>query len=151
MQASNKNSSNTFHMSLVEPVVIFVISVLGVALAMVLFWSGIGDFIKTILLFLLSVSGLVAASSMIRKLEFANSELVISHLVSKRVIAREDIDAYFLDEQGFNRRTRSFVTIHLADGRRIRFKSVREGNEALMRALESFTGFKPAVEMPEKS
>jgi hypothetical protein len=149
MQAPDKKSPQTFHMSLVEPLVILVISLLGIALAMGLFWSGIGDLIKTILLFLISVAGLVAGFSMIRKLEMAGSELVISYLVSKRVIAREDIDSYFLDEQGVNRRTRSFVTVHLADGRRVRFKAVKEGNAALLQALESFTGLKPAVDLPE--
>ena len=87
---------------------------------------------------------------MTRKLEIAGSELIISYLVSKRVIAREDIDSYFLDEQGINRRTRAFVTIHLANGRRIKFKGIKEGNNSLLQALEGFTGFKPAVDSPEE-
>ena len=111
-----------------------------------LFWSGIGDLIKTIVLFVISVAGLVFAFRMAIKLEIANSELIISHLVSKRVIAREDIDAYFLDEQGVNRWTRKFVTIHLVNGQRIKFKAIREGNDALLQALENFTGLKPAVD-----
>ena len=61
------------------------------------------------------------------------------------MIAREDIDSYFLDEQGFNRRTQKLVTIHLANGRRIKFKGIKEGNHFLLQALEGFTGFKPAV------
>jgi hypothetical protein len=88
---------------------------------------------------------------MARKLEIAGSELIVSHLVSKRVIAREDIDAYFLDEQGINRRTRALVTIHLVNGQRVRFKGIKEGNDALLRALEGFTGLKQAVDSPEKS
>jgi hypothetical protein len=88
---------------------------------------------------------------MTRKLELAGSALIISHLVSKRVIARKDIDAYFLDEQGVNRRTRAFVTIHLVNGQRVRFQGVKEGNDSLLQALEDFTGLKQAVDSPEKS
>jgi cbb3-type cytochrome oxidase subunit 3 len=146
MQTSTKLPSRTFHMSLVEPTGMLVISLLGIAFAMGLFWSGIGDLIKTIVLFLISLAGLVFAFRMTRKLEIADSELIISHLVTKRIIAREDIDAYFLDEQGWNRRTRAFVTIHLVDGQRVRFKGIKEGNESLLQALESFTGLKQAVE-----
>ncbi|MGE5375273.1 MAG: hypothetical protein ACM3XO_09465 [Bacteroidota bacterium] len=146
MQQPNKNFPQTFHMSLVEPLVVFVISLLGIALAMGLFWSGIGDLIKTFILFLISVAGLFVAFRMTRKLEIARTELIISHLVSKQVIAREDIDAYFLDEQGINRRTRAFVTVHLVNGHRIKFKGIQEGNDALLQALESFTGLKPAME-----
>ncbi len=146
MQPSTKNFPQTFHMSLVEPMILLVISLLGITLAVGLFWSGIGDLIKTIVLFMISLAGLVFAFRMTRKLEIANSELVISHLISKRVIAREDIDAYFLDEQGWNRRTRAFVTIHLVNGQRIRFKGILEGNDALLQALESFTGLERATE-----
>ena len=148
MQISTKNFPQTFHMSLVEPLVVLVISLFGITLAMSLFWSGIGDLFKTIILFLISVAGLVLAFRMTIKLEITNSELIISHLVSKRVIAREDIDAYFLDEQGINRRTRAFVTIHLVNGQRIQFKGIREGNDSLLQALEGFTGLKPAVDSP---
>jgi hypothetical protein len=144
MQSSTKNFSQTFHMSLVEPLVMLVISMLGLAFAMGLFWSGIGDLIKTIVLFVISLAGLVFAFRMTRKLEISSSELIISHLVSKRVIAREDIDAYFLDEQGVNRRTRAFVTIHLINGQRVKFKGIREGNDMLLHALEECTGLKPA-------
>jgi hypothetical protein len=147
MQPSTKNYSQTFHMSPAEPLVVLVVSLLGIAVAMYLFWSGIGDLIKTVVLFVLSVAGLFVAFRMTRKLELAGSELVISHLVSKRVIAREDVDAYFLDEQGWNRRTQAFVTIHLVNGQRIRFKGVLEGNDALLQALERFTGLKPAREL----
>jgi hypothetical protein len=147
MQSSSKNSSQTFHMSLVEPLGVLIISLLGLAFAMGLFWSGIGDLIKTIVLFMISLAGLVLAFRMTRKLEIASSELIISHLVSKRVIAREDIDAYFLDEQGVNRRTRTFVTIHLVNGQRVKFKGIQEGNDKLMKALEGFTGFKPAKDL----
>jgi len=121
-----------------------VISMLGLAFAMGLFWSGIGDLIKTIVLFMISLAGLVFAFRMTRKLEISSSELIISHLVSKRVIAREDIDAYFLDEQGWNRRTRAFVTIHLLNGQRVKFKGIKEGNDMLLQALEECTGLKPA-------
>jgi hypothetical protein len=148
--SSTKNLSQSFHMSLVEPLILLVISLLGIALAIGLFWSGIGDLIKTIVLFLISLAGLVFAFRMTRKLEMAGSELIISHLVSKRVIAREDIDAYYLDEQGWNRRTRAFVTIHLVNGQSINFKGVLEGNDSLLRALERFTGLKPSVDLPEK-
>jgi len=146
MQSSTKNVSKTFHMNRGEPFVVLEISLLGIAFAMGLFWSGIGDLIKTIVLFVISVAGLLLAFRMTIKLDIADSELIISHLASKRVIAREDIDAYFLDEQGINRRTRSFVTIHLVNGQRVHFKGVREGNEALLLALEGFTGLKPAIE-----
>lgn len=149
MQTSTKNSPQTFHMSLVEPLVVLVISLLGIAFAMYLFWAGIGDLIKTILLFMISLAGLLVAFRMTRKLEIAGSELIISHLVSRRVIAREDIDAYFLDEQGWNRRTRDFVTIHLVNGQRVRFKGVKEGNDSLLRALEGFTGLPQAVDSPK--
>jgi hypothetical protein len=149
MQPSNRISSQTFHMSVVEPIVVLVISLLGITFAMYIFWSGIGDLIKTIVLFTVSVAGLLVAFRMTRKLELTGSELVISHLVSKRVIAREDIDAYFLDEQGVNRRTRSFVTIHLVNGQRVRFKGIKEGNDSLLQALEVFTGLKQAVDAPE--
>ncbi len=149
MQTSSKNFPQTFHMSLVEPTVVLVISLLGITLAMGLFWSGIGDLIKTIILFMLSVAGLLVAFRMTRKLELAGSELIISHLVSRRVIAREDIDAYFLDEQGWNRRTRDFVTIHLVNGQRVRFKGIKEGNDSLLRALEAFTGLPQAVDTPK--
>ena len=151
MQLSTKNSLQTFHMSLVEPIFVLVISLLGVTFAMYLFWSGIGDFIKTIVLFVISIAGLLLAFRMTRGLEIANSELIISRLVTKYVIAKEDIDAYFLDEQGVNRRTRVFVTIHLVDGRRIKFKGIQEGNDSLMQALERFTGLKPAVDSPEQT
>jgi hypothetical protein len=144
MQSSTKNFSQTFHMSLAEPLVMLVISMLGLAFAMGLFWSGIGDLIKTIVLFMISLAGLVFAFRMTRKLEISSSELIISHLVSKRVIAREDIDAYFLDEQGWNRRTRAFVTIHLLNGQRVKFKGIKEGNDMLLQALEECTGLKPA-------
>ena len=150
MQPSTKNFPQTFHMSLVEPLVVLVVSLLGITMAMGLFWSGIGDLIKTIILFVISVAGLVVAFRMTRKLEVARTELTICYLVSKRVIAREDIDAYFLDEQGFNRRTQKLVTIHLVNGRRIKFKGVKEGNLVLLQALEGFTGFKPAADMPEE-
>ncbi|MGE5463027.1 MAG: hypothetical protein ACM3PS_06720 [Syntrophothermus sp.] len=149
MQAFDNQSPQTFHMSLVEPLVILEISLLGIALAMGLFWSGIGDLIKTIILFMISLAGLLVAFRMARKLEIGSTELVISYLVSKRVIAREDIDAYFLDEQGWNRRTRAFVTIHLVNGQRVRFKGIQEGNDALLQALKAFTGFKQAVDSPE--
>ena len=151
MQPSTRNFSQTFHMSLVEPLVLLVISLLGVAFAMGLFWSGIGDLIKTIILFLISLAGLVVAFRMTKKLEIADSELLISNLVSKRAIAREDIDAYYLDEQGWNRRTRAFVTIHLVNGQRIKFKGIKEGNDSLLQALEGFTGVKPAVDSAEES
>ncbi len=150
MQSSTKKLSETFHMSLVEPLVVLFVSLGGVNLAMYLFWSGIGDLIKTIVLFVMGVAGLFLAFRITRKLEIAGSELIISRLVSKYVIAKEDVDAYFLDEQGVNRRTRAFVTIHLVDGRRIKFKGIREGNDALMQALERFTGIQPAVELPEQ-
>jgi hypothetical protein len=149
MQSSNKNSTQTFHMRLVEPTVVLVISLLGLALAMGLFWSGIGDLIKTAVLFLISVSGLFVAFRMTRKLEIAGSELIISHLVSTQVIAREDIDAYFLDQQGWNRRTRDFVTIHLVNGQRVHFKGIQEGNDSLLRALEAFTGLPQAMDSPK--
>jgi hypothetical protein len=149
MQTSTKNFSQTFHMSLVEPTFMLVISILGTALAMGLFWSGVGDLIKTIILFVISVAGLFVAFRMARKLEIGGSELIISHLVSRRVIAREDIDAYFLDQQGWNRRTRDFVTIHLVNGQRVRFKGVKEGNDSLLRALEGFTGLPQAVDSPK--
>jgi hypothetical protein len=149
MQTSTKNVSQTFHMSLVEPTVVLLISLLGLALAMGLFWAGIGDLIKTIILFVISVAGLFVAFRMTRKLEIAGSELIISHLVSRRVIAREDIDAYFLDQQGWNRRTRDFVTIHLVNGQRVRFKGVQEGNDSLLRALEVFTGLPQALDSTE--
>jgi cbb3-type cytochrome oxidase subunit 3 len=136
-------------MSLVEPIFVLVVSLLGITLAMSLFWAGIGDLIKTVILFMISLAGLVVAFRMSRKLEIADSELTISHLVSKRVIAREDIDAYFLDEQGVNRRTRAFVTIHLVNGQRVRFKGIKEGNDSLLQALEAFTGLKQAVDSPE--
>ena len=135
-------------MSLVEPVAVLVISLLGVSFAMGLFWSGIGDLIKTMVLFVISVAGLFVAFRMTRKLEIAGPELIISHLVTKRIIAREDIDAYFLEEQGVNRRTRAFVTIHLVNGQRVRFKGIKEGNDLLLQALEVFTGFKQAVDSP---
>ena len=138
-------------MSLVEPLAVLVISLLGLALAVGLFWSGIGDLIKTIVLFVISLAGLVFAFRMTRKLEIERSELVISHLVSKRVIAREDIDAYFLDEQGWNRSTRAFVTLHLVDGQRIKFKGVKEGNDLLLQALKNFTGLEAATDSPGKS
>lgn len=150
MQAPNKNSTQIFHMSLVEPLLVLAISLFGIILAVVLFWSGIGDFIKTIMLFLISVSGLLVALTMTRKVEITGSELVISYLVTRHIIAREDIDAFFLDEQGINRRTRKFVTIHLVNGRRVKFKGVKEGNQYLLQALERFTEFKPAVDSPEK-
>ena len=149
MQAITKNSPKTFHMNIVEPLVILAISVGGMALAVGLFWSGVGDFIKTILLLVISIYGTFVALTMTRKLDISGSELTVSYLVSTRVIAREDIDAYFLDRQGINRRTRALVTIHLVNGHRIRFKGIREGNESLLRALESFTGLKPAVETEE--
>ena len=149
MQSSTKNFSHTFHMSLVEPLVLLVVSLLGVTLAIGLFWSGIGDLIKTIVLFVISLAGLVLAFRMTRKLEFAKSELIIGHLVSKSVIAREDIDAYFLDEQGWNRRTRAFVTIHLVNGQRVRFKGIKEGNDSLLRALEAFTGLPQVEDFPK--
>jgi hypothetical protein len=148
MQSSTKNVSQIFHMSLVEPLFVLVISLFGVTLAMGLFWSGIGDLIKTIILFLISVAGLVVAFRMTRKLEISGPELILSTLVSKRVIAREDIDAYFLDMQGINRRTRAFVTIHLVNGQRVRFKGIKEGNDSLLQALEGFTGLKQAVDSP---
>jgi hypothetical protein len=138
-------------MSLVEPLIVLFLSLSGIALAAGLFMAGIGDFIKTIILLLISVYGLVVALSMARKLEIDATALTISYLVSKRVVAREDIDAYFLDEQGFNRRTRKFVTVHLVNGHRIKFKGIREGNESLLKALENFTGFEPAVELPQDS
>ncbi len=138
-------------MSLVEPLIILIISVSGMALAVGLFWSGVGDFVKTIVLLVISMFGAYVALTTTRKLEIAGSELTVSYLVSKRVIAREDIDAYFLDRQGFNRRTRAFVTIHLVNGHRIRFKGIREGNEVLLQALESFTGLKPAAEAEDSS
>jgi hypothetical protein len=146
MQPSTRSFAQTFHMSLVEPLVLLAISLLGITLAMGLFWSGIGDLIKTIILFMISLAGLLVAFRMTRKLELADSELIISHLVSKRVIAREDIDAYFLDEQGWNRRTRAFVTIHLVNGQMIKFKGVQEGNDSLLHALERFTGLKQAMD-----
>jgi hypothetical protein len=149
MQPSAKNHPQIFHMSLVEPLVVLFISLFGITLAIGLFWSGIGDLIKTIVLFLISVAGLLVAFRVAIKLEIADSELIISHLVSKRVIAREDIDAYFLDEQGVNRRTRTFVTIHLINGQRVRFKGIKEGNDSLLQALEVFTGLKPAVDSPK--
>ena len=148
MQAPTKNSYQTFHMSLVEPLIIFVISVLGIVTAIGIFWLGIGDFIKTILLLAISMYGAYVGLTMTRKLEVAGPELIISYLVSKRVIPREDIDAYFLDEQGINRRTRALVTIHLMDGQRVRFKGIKEGNDSLLQALEGFTGLKPAVDPP---
>lgn len=151
MQTSTNDFPQTFHMSLVEPLAVLVISLLGITFAFGLFWSGIGDLIKTIVLFVLSVAGLVVSFRMTRKLEIAGSELIVSYLVSKRVIAREDIDAYFLDEQGVNRRTRAFVTIHLVNGQRVRFKGVKEGNDSLLQALEGFTGLKQAVDSTEKS
>jgi hypothetical protein len=148
MQPSTRNSPQTFHMSLVEPIAVLVVSLLGITLAMGLFWSGIGDLIKTIILFMISLAGLLVAFRMARKLEIAGTELIISYLVSKRVIAKEDIDAYFVDEQGWNRRTRAFVTIHLVNGQRVRFKGIKEGNDALLHALEVFTGLKQAVDSP---
>jgi hypothetical protein len=151
MQVSTKNVSRIFHMSLVEPLIVLVISLFGVTFAMSLFWSGIGDLIKTFVLFVISIAGLVFAFGRTRKLEIGSSELIISHLISKRVIAREDIDAYFLDAQGINRRTSTFVTIHLVNGQRVRFKGIIEGNDALLQALESFTGLKPAEDAPGKS
>ena len=150
MQAPTKHSSQTFHMSLVEPLIIFMLSLFGVGLSVGLFMAGVGDFIKTIVLLIISTFGLFVAFTMTRKLEFRESELIVSYLVSKRVIAREDIDAYFQDEQGINRRTRKFVTIHLVNGQRIKFKAIREGNDTLLQALESFTGFKQAVDFLEK-
>jgi hypothetical protein len=149
MEPQIKNSPQTFHMSLAEPLVVLAISLLGIAFAMYLFWSGIGDLIKTIVLFMISLAGLLVAFRMTRKLEIARTELVISHLVSKRVIAKEDIDAFFLDEQGWNRRTRALVTIHLVNGQRVHFKGLKEGNDALLQALEVFTGLKQAVDSPE--
>lgn len=148
MQTSTRNFPQIFHMSLLEPLIILVISVLGMALAADLFWTGAGDVIQTILLLAISMYGAYVGLTMARKLEIAGSELVIRYLVSKRVIAREDIDAYFLDEQGINRRTRTFVTIHLVNGQRIRFKGIKEGNDSLLQALEGFTGLKPAVDSP---
>ena len=149
MQPQTKNFPQTFHMSLLEPVIVLVISVFGIILAVGLFWTGVGDLIKTILLLLISVYGAFFGLAMTRKLEIARSELCISYLVSKRLIAREDIDAYFLDAQGINRRTSSFVTIHLVNGQRVRFKGIKEGNDALLQALEAFTGLKQAMDTPE--
>lgn len=149
MQKSTKSSPQTFHMNLVEPLAVLILSLLGIALAIGLFWSGIGDLIKTVILFMISLAGLLVAFRMVRKLEIAQTELIVSYLVSKRVIAREDVDAYFLDEQGWNRRTRSFVTIHLINGQRVRFKGIKEGNDALLQALEVFTGLKQAVDSLE--
>jgi hypothetical protein len=149
METQTKHFPQTFHMSLVEPLAVLIISLLGIAFAIGLFWSGIGDLIKTIILFMISLAGLLLAFRITRKLEIARTELVISYLVSKRIIAREDIDAYFLDQQGWNRRTRSFVTIHLVNGQRVRFKGVKEGNDALLQALEVFTCLKQAVDSPE--
>lgn len=151
MQTSTSNSSQTFHMSLVEPLIVLAFSLFGISLAAGLFLAGIGDFIRTILLLILSLYGVFVALTMTRKLEVAGSELTIHYLLSKRVIAREDIDAYFLGEQGINRRKRTFVTIHLANGSRIHFKAIQEGNEALLKALEGFTGFKPAADPPENT
>jgi hypothetical protein len=150
MQAPTQSSPTTFHMRLVEPLSVVVISVFGIALAVGLFWIGVGDLIKTILLLVISMYGAFVGLTMTRKLEIAGSELIISPLVSKRVIAREDINAYFMDEQGINRRTRAFVTIHLANGRRFKFKGIKEGNHSLLQALESFTGLKPAEDSPEE-
>jgi hypothetical protein len=150
MQTLTKTSPQIFHMSLVEPLIVLIISLFGISFAVDLFWTGVGDFIKTILLFAISIYGLFVALTMTRKLEITGSELIISYLVSKRVIAREYIDSYFLDEQGINRRTRAFVTIHMADGRRIKFKAIKEGNDSLLQALESFTGLKPAVDSPKE-
>lgn len=135
-------------MSLVEPLTILLISLFGIGLAAGLFMEGVGDFFKTILLLAFSLYGIVAALTMTRKLEIAGSELIIHSLISKRVIARQDVDAYSLDEQGLNRRTRKFVTIYLVTGQRIKFKSIKEGNRSLLQALEAFTGLKPAVDSP---
>ena len=149
MQPQTKNFPQTFHMSLAEPMIVLVISVFGIILAVGLFWTGVGDLIKTILLLLISMYGAFLGLTMTRKVEIAGSELLISYLVSKRLIAREDIDAYFLDAQGINRRTSSLVTIHLVNGQRVRFKGIREGNDSLLRALEAFTGLKQAMDSPE--
>ena len=138
-------------MSLVEPLIILVLSLFGVGLSVGLFIAGVGDFIKTIVLLIISTCGLLVALTMTRKLEIRESELIISYLVSKRVIAREDIDLYFQDEQGVNRRTRKFVTIHLVNGQRIKFKAIKEGNDSLLQALESFTGLKQAADFLEES
>lgn len=138
-------------MSLVEPIIILLLSLSGIAyVAVGLFVTGVGDIIKAFLLLAISTYGVFVALTMTRKLEIAGSELIISTLVSKRVIAREDVDAYFLDEQGFSRRTLKLVTIHLVNGRRISFKRIREGNESLLLALEGFTGFKPAEDLPRE-
>lgn len=151
MQASTKPSPQTFHMSLVEPIILLVLSLLGISLSVGLYVTGVGDVIKMILLLAFSLYGVFAALTMARKLEIAGSELIISYLLSKSAIAREDIDAYFLDEQGVNRRTRSFVTIHLVNGRRIKFKAIKEGNASLLEALEDFTGFKPAEDLARET
>lgn len=147
MQVSIKNLPNTFHMSLVEPIVVLVLSLSGISLSVSLYVTGAGDVIKMILLLVISLYGVFVALTMTRKLEIARSELIISYLLSKSAIAREEIDSYFLDEQGVNQRTRKFVTIHLANGRRIKFKAIQEGNDALLKALEDFTGFKPANDL----
>ena len=81
MQSSTKNFPQIFHMSLVEPLVVLVVSLLGITLAMDLFWSGIGDLIKTIILLCASdVAGLVVAFRMTRKLEIAG--IRIDHSVT---------------------------------------------------------------------
>jgi len=151
MLAPTKHSQQIFHMSLVEPLIIIVLSLCGVGLSAGFFIAGVGDFIKTIVLLLISTCGLLVALTMTRKLEIRKSELIISYLVSKRVIAREDIDAYFQDEQGVNRRTRKFVTIHLVNGQRIKFKAIKEGNDSLLQALEIFTGLEQAADFLEES
>lgn len=141
-------------MSLVEPLIVLIVSLCGVSFAVGFFWTGVGDLIKTIVLLIISMYGLYVALTMTRKLEIWESELIVNYLVSKRVIAREDIDAYFQDEQGINRRTRKFVTIHLVNGQRIKFKAIKEGNDSLLQALERFTGIKQAADLledPEKA
>ena len=149
MQTSTKSSPRIFHMRPVEPVIVLVLSLSGILFAVGLFLNGVGDLYKTILLFAFGIYGIFVALTIPTQLEIAGSELIIRYLVLKYVVAREDIQSYFLNEQGVNRHTREFVTLYLANSRRINFKNIQEGNPSLLRALEEFTGMKPARDPSE--
>jgi hypothetical protein len=152
MQAQNENSTQTFRMSLVEPLVLILIPLFGIYLSIRLLFSQpreVEIYVPLIML-AFSIYGLVSGLTMPRKLEHRGNEIIISYFGWKRTIGISDIKSYSYNKTRSGRHTLYFLEIQTQQGRAIKLRDIQGGPVRLLDALEQWTGFTPTVDLSDR-